>query len=56
MECLMKTFWTNFSRVAAVALTAIIGRLDMALDEAKVKGWAVVSMKDDWKLVFKFQQ
>ena len=29
-----------------------IGRLDKGLDEAAVKGWAVVSMKDDWKTVF----
>jgi phosphoserine phosphatase len=29
-----------------------IGRLDRGLDEAKAKGWTVVSMKDDWKQVF----
>jgi len=29
-----------------------IGRLDEGLDEAKAKGWTVVSMKDDWKTVF----
>jgi hypothetical protein len=29
-----------------------IGRLDLGLDEAKVKGWTVVSMKDDWKTIF----
>jgi hypothetical protein len=29
-----------------------IGRLDKGLDEAKAKGWTVVSMKDDWKLIF----
>jgi phosphoglycolate phosphatase-like HAD superfamily hydrolase len=32
-----------------------IGRLDKALDEAKAKGWTVVSMKDDWKRVFPFE-
>jgi hypothetical protein len=32
------------------------GRLDKALDEANAKGWTVVSMKDDWKKVFAFQQ
>jgi phosphoserine phosphatase len=29
-----------------------IGRLDKAWDEAKAKGWAVVSMKRDWKRIF----
>jgi len=29
-----------------------VGRLDKGLDEAKAKGWTVVSMKDDWKTVF----
>jgi len=29
-----------------------IGTLDKAWDEAKAKGWTVVSMKDDWAIVF----
>ena len=29
-----------------------IGRLDQGLDEAKARGWTVVSMKDDWKHIF----
>ena len=29
-----------------------IGKLDKALDEATVKGWTVVDMKQDWKTVF----
>jgi phosphoserine phosphatase len=29
-----------------------VGRLDRGLDEAKGKGWTVVSMKDDWKRIF----
>ena len=32
------------------------GKLDQALDEASAKGWTVVSMKDDWKQIFAFQQ
>jgi phosphoglycolate phosphatase-like HAD superfamily hydrolase len=32
------------------------GKLDKALDEATAKGWTVVSMKDDWKTIFAFQQ
>ncbi len=29
-----------------------IGRLDTALDEAAAKGWTVVDMKQDWKVIF----
>jgi phosphoserine phosphatase len=31
---------------------SVIGRLDQGLDEAKAKGWTLVSMKDDWKTIF----
>ena len=30
-----------------------VGRLDKGLDEAKAKGWTVVSMKDDWKTIYR---
>ena len=33
-----------------------IGRLDKGLDEAKAKGWTVVSLKDDWRVVFPFEK
>ncbi len=32
-----------------------VGRLDKGLDEARARGWTVVSMKDDWKRVFAFE-
>jgi phosphoserine phosphatase len=32
-----------------------IGRLDKAWDEAKARGWTVVSMKQDWKKIFSFE-
>jgi phosphoglycolate phosphatase-like HAD superfamily hydrolase len=32
-----------------------IGLLDKGLDEARAKGWTVVSIKDDWKRVFAFE-
>lgn len=31
------------------------GKLDKGFDAAKVNGWTLVSMKDDWKTVFKSQ-
>jgi len=33
-----------------------IGRLDKALDEAQAKGWTVVDMKNDWKIIFPFEK
>jgi len=33
-----------------------IGRLDAGLDEARERGWTVVSMKDDWRRIFPFEQ
>jgi hypothetical protein len=30
--------------------------LDKALDEAQEKGWTVISMKNDWKRVFAWEQ
>lgn len=32
-----------------------IGRLDKGLDEALEKGWTVIDMKKDWKVVFPFE-
>ena len=29
-----------------------LGTFDKALDEALAKGWTVVSMKDDWKIIY----
>jgi hypothetical protein len=29
-----------------------IGRPDKTLDEARAKGWTVVDMKQDWKVVY----
>jgi hypothetical protein len=43
---------TDAEREWAYDRTSHIGRLDKGLDEAKAKGWTVVSMKDDWKTVF----
>ncbi len=35
--------------------TSKVGKLDKAWDEAKAKGWVVVSMKSDWKRIFGFE-
>jgi hypothetical protein len=33
-----------------------IGRLDKALDEARARGWTVVDMKRDWKVIYPFER
>ena len=43
---------TDAEREWAYDRNSSIGRLDKGLDEAKAKGWTVVSMKDDWKTIF----
>ncbi len=32
-----------------------IGRLDKGLEEAKEKGWTVINMKEDWKVIYPFE-
>ncbi len=32
-----------------------IGRLDKGLDEANEKGWTVIDMKEDWKIIYPFK-
>jgi hypothetical protein len=46
---------TDAEREYAYDRNSSFGRLDVALDAARVKGWTLVSMKDDWKRIFKFQ-
>jgi hypothetical protein len=43
---------TDAEREYAYDRTSEFGRLDKALDEAKARGWTVVSMKDGWKTIF----
>jgi hypothetical protein len=43
---------TDAEREWAYDRESHIGRLDKGLDEAKARGWTVVSMKDDWKIIF----
>jgi phosphoserine phosphatase len=44
---------TDAAREWAYDRASHIGTLDKGLDEASANGWTVVSMKDDWKQVFK---
>jgi hypothetical protein len=47
---------TDAEREFAYDRQSHIGKLDKGLDEAKAKGWTVVSMKDDWKTIFAFEK
>jgi len=46
---------TDAERKYAYDRKSSVGRLDKALDAADPNNWTVVSMKDDWKRIFKFQ-
>ena len=46
---------TDAEREWAYDQDSHVGRLDKALDEANKKGWTVVDMKQDWKVVFPFE-
>ena len=43
---------TDAEREFAYDRESRIGKLDKALDEAKMRGWTIVSMKDDWKAIY----
>lgn len=43
---------TDADREWAYDRSSHVGRLDRGLDEAEARGWTVVDMKEDWKVVF----
>ena len=46
---------TDAEREWAYDRDSSVGKLDVALDQAKKDGWVVVDMKQDWKVVFPFE-
>jgi hypothetical protein len=46
---------TDAAREWAYDRQSLIGQLDVALDEARVRGWTVVDMKADWKVIYPFE-
>jgi phosphoglycolate phosphatase-like HAD superfamily hydrolase len=47
---------TDGEREWAYDRQSSVGRLDKALDEATQKGWAVVDMKREWRVIYPFQK
>jgi hypothetical protein len=47
---------TDAEREWAYDRNSHVGRLDKALDEAMRRGWTVVDMKHDWKVIFPFEK
>ncbi len=43
---------TDVEREWAYDRQSVIGRFDKALDEALAKGWIIVDMKNDWKIIY----
>lgn len=46
---------TDAEREWAYDRESHIGRLDKGLDEAREKGWTVIDMKADWKVIYPFE-
>jgi phosphoglycolate phosphatase-like HAD superfamily hydrolase len=47
---------TDAAREFAYDRESHIGKLDKGLDEAQAKGWTVVDMKQDWKLIYPLEK
>jgi haloacid dehalogenase-like hydrolase len=47
---------TDATREWAYDRQSSIGKLDKALDEARIRGWTVVDMKQDWSVIFPFEK
>jgi hypothetical protein len=47
---------TDAAREWAYDRESSVGRLDEGLEAARKRGWTVVSMKDDWKRIFPFEE
>jgi hypothetical protein len=49
-------YHTDAEREWAYDRKSPIGHLDKALDEANARGWTVVDMKKDWKVIYPFEK
>ena len=47
---------TDAEREYAYDRHSKIGKLDKALDEGRAKGWTIVDMKKDWKVIYPFEK
>lgn len=47
---------TDAEREYAYDRHSKIGKLDKALDEGRAKGWTIVDMKRDWKVIYSFER
>jgi hypothetical protein len=46
---------TDAGREWAYDRDTYVGKLDKALDEAAARGWTVVYMNNDWRVIYPFQ-
>ena len=47
---------TDAKRDWAYDRKSLVGKLDKGLDEAKEKGWTVVDMQKEWKVIYPFEK
>jgi len=55
MRFMLYLHHTDSIREWAYDRNSPIGHLDKGLDAAEAKGWSVISMKHDWKLIYPFE-
>lgn len=55
-QFMMLVHHDDAEREYAYDRTSDVGRLDLALDEARQRDWLVTSMKKDWKYVYAFEK
>jgi hypothetical protein len=46
---------TDVEREWAYDRDSLVGRLDKALDEARQRGWTVVDMASEWRVVYPWE-
>jgi phosphoglycolate phosphatase-like HAD superfamily hydrolase len=46
---------TDAEREYAYDRQSLVGKLDKALDEGVARGWTIVDMKNDWKVIYPFE-
>ena len=55
MRLMLLVRHTDEQREYAYDRESHVGKLDKALDQAKEKGWTVVDMKKEWKVIYPFE-
>jgi len=56
LRCGLLVHHTDDKREWAYDRNSHVGKLDRGLDEGPHRGWTIVSMRDDWRVIFPFEK